>query len=69
MKNEKVRLALLRNDITQQTLAKVMNVSPIRLSNVLAYELAPEEQDRMLELIDEIIRKREESKCDGNANA
>lgn len=69
MKNERVREAMFRASISQTALAKELSVDPANVSIALSYELAPEEQDRLIRVIGDIVRKREQSKCDGNANA
>lgn len=56
LNNQKVRFALLENNMKQWELADLMGVSETVLSRRLRKELPEEEQERIVAL----IRKREE---------
>lgn len=56
LNNQKVRFALLENNMKQWELADLMGVSEAVLSRRLRKELPEEEQERIVAL----IRKREE---------
>lgn len=53
LNNQKVRFALLENNMKQWELAKLLDKSETVLSRMLREELPEEEQDRMVKLIRE----------------
>lgn len=51
MKNKRVRKAMLDEALTQAELAEILGLSTGETSTMLKYELAPEEQRRIVEEI------------------
>lgn len=51
MKNKRVRKAMMDEALTQAELAEILGISTGELSTMLKYELAPEEQRRVVDAI------------------
>lgn len=56
--NQRVRDYLRESGVTQGDLAKMLFVSQSEISAALKYELAEEEQQRLISLITEEVRRR-----------
>lgn len=64
MKNERVRYSMFKNGIRQTMVAKRLGISDSEMSCILRWELADEEQKKLLDAINEIMEDR--SRCSGN---
>ncbi len=53
MKNEKIKIALMKSGLRQYELACIMGISETTLGRRLREELPEEEQDRIVKLIEE----------------
>lgn len=64
MKNERVRYSMFRNGLSQTIVAKRLGITSTEMSCILKWELADEEQKRILKAIEEVVEDR--SRCSGN---
>lgn len=64
MKNERVRYSMFKNGIKQTIVAKRLGISDSEMSCILRWELADEEQKRILKAIEDVVEDR--SRCSGN---
>lgn len=59
MKNLDIRITVADKGLTYRQIAKVMGVTPVYLSRVMAKELKPSMRTRILNAIDELERVAE----------
>lgn len=59
MKNERIRELMFKNMISQGELAGILGIAQSEVSVVLKYELAKEEQDRIIAAIDAWLKKEQ----------
>lgn len=64
MKNERVRYSMFRNGLSQTIVAKRLGITSAEMSCILKWELADEEQKRILKAIEDVVEDR--SRCSGN---
>jgi len=50
-KNKLIRIAMIENDLTQSSLAKLLGVSEAQVSIMLKYDLSEKEQNRIVWII------------------